>query len=118
MQLSSAPRTKLWMRCVLRKFIRREVLEAGEVGAEGQLDASGWAVSLLSDDDLGLTLHVFVVAVVVLLAVDECDDVGVLLDGAGLAQVAEQGLLVAGALLAAAGELAEREHGDAHLLGQ
>jgi hypothetical protein len=70
-----------------------------------EMELSGGAVALLGDDDLGLALHVFIVAVVVLLAVDEGDHVGVLLDGAGLAQVAEQGLLVAGALLAAAGEL-------------
>jgi hypothetical protein len=95
-----------------------EVFEARVVGEVGQLDRAGGAVALLGDDDLGFALEVFVFAVVVLLAVDEADDVGVLLDRAGLAQVGEQRLLVAGALLAAARELRERDDGHLHLFGE
>ena len=88
-----------------------QVFEAGVVGEIGQLDAAGGAVALLGDDDLGLAFEVFVLAVVVLLAVDEADYVGVLLDGTGLAEVAEQRLFVAAALLAGTGELRECDTG-------
>ncbi len=49
---------------------------------------------------------------------DEGDYVCVLLDGAGFAEVGEQGLLVAGVLLAAARELRERYDSDAELFGE
>ena len=94
-----------------------EVFEAGVVGYVGKVDGAGGAVSLFGDDDLGFAFEVFVFAVVVLLAVDEADDVGVLLDGAGFAEVGEERLLVAGALLGASGELGEGYDGDAEFLG-
>ena len=50
-------------------------------------------------------------------AVDEHDDVGVLLDGARLAKVGELRSLV-GARLRVAVELGERDHRDVQLLGQ
>ncbi len=49
---------------------------------------------------------------------DEGDNVGVLLDRAGLAQVGEDGLFVAAALFGGAGELGEGEDGDVELLGE
>ena len=49
-------------------------------------------------------------------AVDEHDDVGVLLDGAGFAEVGE--LRAAILALGSAGELAENEDGDFQLLGE
>src|SRR5690606_20675278 len=63
-----------------------QVVEAGVLAEELQLHGAGRAVTLLADDDLGQAL-VRRVLVVVLVAVDEHDDVGVLLDGAGFAQV-------------------------------
>ena len=95
-----------------------EVFESGEVGEVGEFDGAGRAVALLGDDDLGLALDVFVFAVVVLFAVDEGDDVGVLLDGAGFAEVGEQRFFVAGALLRATGELRQCYDRDAEFFGE
>ena len=56
-------------------------------------DGAGRAVALLADDDLGDALgflvRLAVGVAVLLLAEDEHDDVGVLFEGAGLAQVGE-----------------------------
>src|SRR5215475_7298611 len=70
------------------------LLEAGELGIaadEGDVEVPDRAVAVLGDDHLGdpLLAVVGVVAVVVLLAVEEHHEVGVLLDGAGLAEVGE-----------------------------
>src|SRR6185312_16615049 len=64
----------------------REILEFRVLAEERQLHRSSRAVTLLADDDLGLAL-VGRFLVVVLVSVDEDDHVGVLLDGAGFAQV-------------------------------
>src|SRR3954453_18540690 len=69
------------------------------------------AVPVLGDDDVRLARPLRV-AVVVLVAVDEHDDVGVLLDLTGLAQVGEQRLLV-GPRLDRARQLGDRD--DRHL---
>ena len=82
------------------------------------MDAAGGAVALFCNDDLGFALEVFVFAIVVLFAVDEADYVGVLLDGAGFAEVTEERLFVAATLLAGSGELGEGDYGDFHLLGE
>ena len=82
------------------------------------MDGAGRAVALLCDDDLGFALQVFVLAVVVFFAVDEADDVGVLLDGAGFAEVGEHGALVAGALFVGTRELGGGDDGDFELLGE
>src|SRR5216684_8258777 len=74
--------------CVIRKI--------------SKVNAPGRTVSLLRDDDLGLALQVLVLAVVVLLAMDEADHVRILLDRARLAQVAQQWLLIAATLLTGA----------------
>ena len=59
------------------------------------------------------------VAEIVVVAIDEDDRVGVLLDGAGLAQIAELGALVfGGAGLDRAVQLGERDDRHAHLLGE
>ena len=79
-----------------------EIFKAGVVGDIGHLDRAGGTVALLGDDDFGLAFEVFVFAVVIFFAMDEADDVGILLDRAGLAEVREQGLFVAGALLGTA----------------
>src|SRR3954471_8946037 len=71
------------------------------------------AVAVLGDDEVGLARAVGVL-VVVLVAVDEHDEVGVLLDLAGLAQVGEHRALV-GARLDAARQLRQRDDGDLEL---
>src|ERR1700728_1447024 len=82
-----------------------QVGEQGVITEEGDVNRKCWTVALFRDDDLGFALELFVVAIVVLLAMDEGHHVGILLNGARLAQVREQRLFVAGALFAAAGEL-------------
>src|SRR6218665_3189661 len=93
-----------------------QVLEARLVLLEEQLDRAGRAIALLADDDFG---HVRLLALffLVVVAVDEHDDVGILLDGAGLAQVGHQRAFV-GALLDRAIELRERHHRALQFLGQ
>ena len=88
------------------------------------LDDAGGAVAVLGDDELGHALRVgladavgvqrlpFLARMYIVLAVDEEDDVGVLLDGAGLAQVAEH-RDVGVALLGRTGEL--RAGDDRHV---
>jgi len=95
-----------------------EVFKAGVVSDVGELDGACGAVTLLGDDDFGFALEVFVFAVVVLFAMDEGDDVGVLFDRAGLAKIGEQRLFVAGALFAATRELLQSDDRNLHLFGQ
>ena len=76
----------------------RQVFEACVLREIGEVDGAGRSVALLGDDEVGLSLGVGVFfavhgLVVVALAVDEGDDVSVLLDRAGLAEIGEQGLL-------------------------
>src|SRR4051812_924426 len=71
----------------------REVLEPGVFLDERELGGADRPVALLADDDLGGALGILrdiaVGVAILLLAIDEHDDVGVLLEGAGLAQVGE-----------------------------
>src|SRR5690606_636179 len=66
--------------------LSRQILEAGVLPQEAQTHGANWPVTLLANDDFGDTLvrSVFVIHFV---TVDEGDDIGVLLDGAGFAQV-------------------------------
>ena len=86
-----------------------------------QIHDADRTVALLADDDLGFALERVAVLVhrpvVELLAVEEHDQVGVLLDGARLAQVGElRALVVARALLRRARELRQRDDRNAQLL--
>src|SRR2546421_2570094 len=63
-----------------------EVGEAGEATEEGEVDAPDRAVPLLADDHFRSALRLLLVGRVHLFAIDEEDQVGVLLDGARLAQ--------------------------------
>src|SRR3954470_2263825 len=95
-----------------RKFLRRRqvlrlrlvVEELGDVVAEDELEVADRAVALLADDDLGDPLLLGVL-VVDLVAIDEGHEIGVLLDGAGLAEVGQLRAVVAGTLFGAAREL-------------
>src|SRR5580658_9817212 len=87
------------------------------------MHGAGGAIALLGDDDLGLALGIRIlvavlVFLVVALAMNKSDHVGVLLDRAGLAQIGEDRLFVSGALLGGAAELGKRDHRYAQLLGQ
>src|SRR3954454_10589881 len=72
----------------------QQVHELGELAAEDELDAVDRAVAVLGDDELGDARLLGLLRFVVLVAVDEHDQVRVLLDGAGLAQVGEDRALV------------------------
>src|SRR5690625_6615173 len=65
------------------------VLEPGVVALEGDRDGLGGAVAVLGHDQVGLTGAGGLLLVVVL-AVDQQDQIRVLLDRAGLAQVAHR----------------------------
>ena len=87
-----------------------EVGEARVAALVGQLHGVQGAVSVLADDQLGLAL-VLALGVVVVVAVDEHDQVGVLLDRAGLTQVGQLRPPVLGtALLDGARQLRQRQH--------
>src|SRR6478735_4281943 len=97
-------------------------LVAGPVGElrivleEDQSDGAHGAVAVLGEDQLGAS-RVLRFLVVVVVAVEEADEVGVLLDCTGLAQVREDRALV-GALLGRAGELRDADHRDIQLPGK
>ena len=78
---------------------------------------------MFGDDELGFAAYVVAVGVgvgveVILGAVDEAHDVGILLDGARLTQVAELGAFAVGAVFDAAIELRQGDDGDVELFGQ
>jgi hypothetical protein len=74
-------------------------------------------LTLLREVDLGDARLVVLLGVVVLVAVDEHDEVGVLLDRPGLAQVGQDRPLVV-ALLDLPGELRERDDGHVEVAGE
>src|SRR5215216_7303151 len=93
--------------------------EGGELGVllhPGELDLAGRTVAVLADDDLGDALVVGV-GVVVLVAVEEHDHVGILLEGSRIAKVREQRALVV-ALLDGATELRYRQHWHVEVAGE
>src|ERR1700722_3448271 len=100
-----------WSRDIL---LGRKILEFRVLPEEGQLDRSCWAVTLLADNDFGLTFVVRI-GVVVLVAIDEKNEVGILLNGAGFAQVGPRRALV-GTLFQRTVELRKRDHGDVQFL--
>ena len=88
---------------------------------EGELGGADGTVALLADDDLGDPLgrlvRLAVRVAILLFAEDEHDDVGVLLEGAGLAEVGELRAVV-GARFGGARQLRERDDRNLQLLGQ
>src|SRR5438309_2797862 len=102
----------------------REVVEAGVFLLEVELQGPRRPVALLADDELREPLDAFVRLrvhrpVIQLLAVDEADHVGVLLDGARLAEVGELGTAVlAAALLRSTRQLRQRDDRYVQLLGE
>ena len=96
-----------------------KVVEPRELFVELQLDRPDGPVALLGDVKLSLPVRFrfFVLEIVVFLAMDQQDDVRVLFDGAGLAQVAEQGALVLPALRHPV-QLRHGDDGDVQLSGE
>src|SRR5207302_8148806 len=85
---------------------------------EDEIDLADRPVALLGDEQLGQAAEVFAVALVDFLAEDEGDQVGVLLDAAGFAEIAQLGAMIALASLGSAAQLRENKHRDVQLLGQ
>src|SRR5690349_19067967 len=94
-----------------------EVGEAREATEEREVDLADRPVSLLADDHLGAALRLFLIRKVHLVAINEKDDVGVLLDRARLAQVRHHRPAVV-ALLDRARELRQSDNRDLELLGK
>src|SRR6266581_6347317 len=98
-----------------RSLARRVVVEAGVFFFEVQLHRPRRAIALLPDDHFGEALDALVGLgvdrpVVELLPVDEADHVGVLLDGARLAEVGElRAAMLPAALLGRPGQLGDRD---------
>lgn len=68
--------------------LRGKGLKGGVAVDENEFDGAGGAVTLLADDDLGdITVGVVLSLIVDGIPVNEEDDVGILLDGAGLTKV-------------------------------
>src|SRR6516165_7943261 len=93
---------------------RGEVLEARVLLDERHVDVADRPGAVLEEQHLGDAL-LLGVGLVVLLAVEGHDGVGVLLDGARLAEVGEHGLAVLAALGGAV-ELGQGDHRDVELL--
>jgi len=83
---------------------------------EDEADRADGAVAVLGEVELRDPGRLGL-GVVVLVAVEEADEVGVLLDRAGLAEVGEDRPLV-GALLRGAGELGDADDGDVELASE
>ena len=93
------------------------VFELGVLVEEHEGDFAGGAVSLLGEDQLGLSAQVFAVALVDFGAEDEGDKVGVLLDGSRFTEVAQLRAVIAETLLGGAAQLRENEEGEVTLTG-
>ena len=100
-------------------FALIRIFKSRVLGHIHQVNHAGGTVALLGDNDFRLIFGFGIFAAVILtivvaVAMDEGDHVGILLDGTGFAQVGEHGLLVAAALLTGAAELGEGNDGDTH----
>jgi hypothetical protein len=103
---------------LLRLVKHGEVVEAGEDVPELQLHGAGGAISVFGDDDLRDPPHpVLGVVVIDFIAVNEDDEVGVLLNGAGFTKVTHHGPFV-GSGFDPTVELTEGNDGNVELLGE
>src|SRR4051794_22787065 len=109
-------RRSLARRLLDRLLLARPVGELGVVLEEDQADRPDRAVAVLREDQLG-SARVLGLGVVVVVAVQEPDDVGVLLDRPGLSEVGEDGPLVR-PLFGGAGELRDADDRNLELAGK
>src|SRR5690606_16753031 len=110
-----------------------QIAKAGEAALKGQLDRADGTVALLADDHFGFAMaglhdllpggHLVQIVIgglfalaVILLAEDEHDDISVLFDTAGFAQVRKLWALVV-ARLDLTGQLRQGDDGDVQLFG-
>ena len=73
---------------------------------------------MFGNNNLRLALEVGIVLLVNFLAKDEHHQVGVLFDGAGLAQVGELRTMIASTALGGSAQLRERDHRHAEFFGE
>src|ERR1051326_5337460 len=110
--------------CAIALFLRqlagilRAIFKLGLRVQEHQIHGAHRAVALFGNDQLGESLQILAVAVVHLFTEDEADQIGVLLDRAGFAEVAQLGPVIALARLDGAAQLREHHHRHAQLLRQ
>lgn len=83
-----------------------QILEPGEILDEGQVNFTGWTVTLFGHYDLGATFDFHALGVVTfqmrqieLRSIDKHDNVGILLNGPRFTKVGQLGPLVAAARL-------------------
>src|SRR5882672_1432339 len=96
--------------------LRRVVLELGVLAEERELNVTGRAVALFGDDDVRDTLACGVL-VVHFFAIDQENEVAILLQGSALSQIRHHRLLLL-PLLDAAVQLRQRDHRHLQFLGQ
>src|SRR5512132_2035104 len=109
-------RGALARRLLERLLLARPVGELRVVLEEDEADRAYGAVAVLGEDQLGAA-GILGLGVVVVVAIEEADDVGVLLDRPGFAQVGEDRPFV-GALLGSARELRDTDHRHIELPGE
>jgi len=85
---------------------------------EDQIHGADRAVALLGEDQLRQAAKVLAIAVINLLAEDEPDQIGILLDGSRFTQVAELWTVIALSRLHGAAQLREDHHRHVQFLGQ
>src|SRR5271157_1068331 len=82
------------------------------------MELADGTIALLGNDDFSTAFEIGIVLLVNLLAEDKQDHVGILLDGAGFAEVGELRAVVAAAAFGSAAELRQSEDGDLELFGE
>ena len=94
---------------VIRLGVERKILKFRLRVNEPELSSSRWAVSLLSDDDLSYSWLFAGLFGLVLIAVDEHDEICILLNGTRLAKIAHHGAFIS-SLLNPSIELRQRNY--------
>ena len=79
---------------VIRLGVERKVLKFRLCVNEPELSSTSWTVSLLSDDDLSYSRLLTGLFGVVLTAVDEHDEICILLDGTRFSKIAHHGAFI------------------------
>src|SRR5260221_1382569 len=108
-----------YARSLLAGFVvaLKHIGEAGGIVQKGQIELADRTVALLGDDDFGTAFEVWVILLVDLLAKDKHNNVGVLLNRPGFAQIGELRPVVAAPAFGSTAELRQGEDGNLEFLG-
>src|SRR5664279_3262167 len=93
-----------------RRFVRqvfRAIFETRELSEEGERHISDGTVTLLGDDEIGQPFQVLAIALVHFFAEDEAYEIGILLDGSGIAEIAQLRFVIAHTRFRSAAQLRE-----------